>query len=71
MDEAGHQLNEEVGELIATNGAKDVHSLTSNERGVNVSVVARINANGLVLPLFFNFSMCEKKNIALSSSLLL
>lgn len=55
MDETGRQLNSEVGKVIATKRAKDVSTLTSSERGENLSVVACINAESLMTPPCSNF----------------
>lgn len=50
MDETGFQVNNEAGVVIATKGAKDVHTLISSERGENVSIIACCNAEGRFLP---------------------
>lgn len=50
MDERGCQLNNEVGTIIAKIRAIDSQSLNSFEKRENVSVIACINLEGLVLP---------------------
>lgn len=50
IDESGVQLNNKPGRVIATKGAKDVHVLTSSERGENVTVIACCNAEGTFIP---------------------
>lgn len=49
MDYIGCQINYEVGKVIATKGDKDFHSLTLSKRVWNVSIVARINADGYII----------------------
>lgn len=50
MDETGCQLNNSCGKVVASKGSKDVHTLTSGEKGENVSVIACCNAEGVFLP---------------------
>ncbi|KAJ8939864.1 hypothetical protein NQ318_017142 [Aromia moschata] len=50
MDETGVQLINKPGKVITTKGTKDVHVLTSKERGENVSVVACCSADGRFIP---------------------
>lgn len=50
MDETGIQINNKPGKVIATKGAKDVYTLTSSEKGENVTVVSCCNAQGNFLP---------------------
>lgn len=50
MDETGYQINNEAGTVIATKGAKDVHTIISSERGENVSIIACCSAEGTFLP---------------------
>lgn len=50
IDETGCHLNNEPGEVLASKGARDVHVLTSGEKGENVSVIACCNAEGIFLP---------------------
>lgn len=50
IDETGCHLNNEPGEVLASKGARDVHVLTSGEKGENVSVIACSNAEGIFLP---------------------
>ncbi|KAJ8942178.1 hypothetical protein NQ318_002851 [Aromia moschata] len=50
MDETGVQLINKPGKVITTKGTKDVHVLTSKERGENVSVVACCSADGHFIP---------------------
>nr|XP_023016380.1 tigger transposable element-derived protein 6-like [Leptinotarsa decemlineata] len=46
IDETGVQLNNNPGKVIATKGAKSVHSVTSGEKGETMSVIACCNAAG-------------------------
>jgi hypothetical protein len=55
IDETGLQLNNKVDKGVAVKGSKDVHVLTSGEKGVTVSVIACSNAKGKFL-LLFSFS---------------
>lgn len=50
MDESGIQINNKPGKVIATKGAKDVYTLTSHEKGENVTVIACCNAQGNFIP---------------------
>lgn len=50
MDETGYQLNNEAGPVIATKGAKDVHTIISSERGENVTIITCCSAEGRFLP---------------------
>lgn len=50
MDESGIQINNKPGKVIATKGARDVYTLTSCEKGENVTVIACCNAVGNFLP---------------------
>ncbi|XP_069357516.1 uncharacterized protein [Maniola hyperantus] len=50
MDETGIQMNNIPSKVIATNGSKDVYTLTSSEKGENVTVIACCNAQGNFLP---------------------
>lgn len=50
MDESGIQLINKPGSVIAGKGSKDVHVVTSKERGESVTVVACNNAEGHFLP---------------------
>lgn len=50
MDESGIQLNNKPGKVLASKGSKDVHVLTSAEKGENITVVACNNAVGTFLP---------------------
>lgn len=50
MDEAGIQIINKPSKLLAPEGAKDVHVLTSRERRENVTVIGRCNAEGMFLP---------------------
>lgn len=61
MDETGFQLNNEAGPVIATKGAKDVHTIISSERGENVSIVACCSAEGRFLPPVIIFKGVREK----------
>lgn len=50
MDETGFQLNNEAGIVIASKGSKNVHTITSNEKGENISIIACCSAEGRYLP---------------------
>lgn len=50
MDEAGIQIINKPSKVLAPKGAKDVHVLTSRERGENVTVIGCCNAEGTFLP---------------------
>jgi hypothetical protein len=51
-DETGLKLNNKVDIFLAVKGSKDVHVLTSGEKGETVSVIACSNTEGNVLPPF-------------------
>ncbi|KAJ8940640.1 hypothetical protein NQ318_020697, partial [Aromia moschata] len=61
MDETGVQLINKPGKVITTKGTKDVHVLTSKERGENVSVVACCSADGRFIPPVLIFKGVNKK----------
>ncbi|XP_026323303.1 uncharacterized protein LOC113232741 [Hyposmocoma kahamanoa] len=50
MDESGIQVNNKAGKVVATKGARDVFTLTSCEKGENVTVIACCNAQGNFIP---------------------
>lgn len=50
MDETGIQVNNKAERVVATKGSKDVYSLTSTEKGENISLIACCNAEGTFLP---------------------
>lgn len=50
IDETGVQLSNKPGKVIATKGAKSVHSVTSREKGETMSIIACCNAAGNFLP---------------------
>lgn len=54
-DEIGVQLNNEPGKVIAQKGSKDVHVVTSAEKGETVTIMACCNAEGQFLPPFCIF----------------
>lgn len=65
MDETGCQLNNVAGKVIATKGAKDVHVLTSTEKGENITIIACCNAEGQYLPPAVIFKgIREKKDFS-------
>lgn len=49
-DEIGTQLNNKPGHVIAIKGSKDVHLVTSSEKGETITVLACCNAEGQFLP---------------------
>lgn len=55
MDESGLPLNNRPPKIIAQKGKKEVTSLTSVERGENVTVVACCNAAGSYIHLLIIF----------------
>ncbi|XP_031327277.1 tigger transposable element-derived protein 2-like [Photinus pyralis] len=62
VDETGIQINNKPGKVVATKGAKDVYSLTSSEKGENVSLVACCNAEGNYIPPVVIFKGKYKKD---------
>lgn len=50
MDEMGIQMINKPGKVVAKKGLKDVHVLTSKERGENITVIGCCNAEGMFLP---------------------
>ncbi|KAB0804910.1 hypothetical protein PPYR_01880 [Photinus pyralis] len=50
MDESGIQLNNKPRKVIATKGSKDVHVLTSVEKGEHVTLIACNNGEGVFMP---------------------
>lgn len=50
MDEAGIQIINKPSKVLAPKGSKDVHVLTSRERGENVTVIGCCSAEGTFLP---------------------
>lgn len=50
MDETGLQLNNKTGFVIAEKGSKNIHSLTSGEKGETITIIACCNAEGAFLP---------------------
>ncbi|KAK9745716.1 hypothetical protein QE152_g6726 [Popillia japonica] len=50
MDESGLQVNNKPGKVVATKGSKDVYTVTSSEKGENVTVVSCCNPEGSFLP---------------------
>lgn len=61
MDETGLQLNNKPTKVVATKGARDVHKLTSNEKGETISLIACCNAEGNFLPPYVIFRGKNKK----------
>lgn len=55
MDESGLQLNNVPGKVVAVKGSKDVHVVTSQERGETITVVACCNAEGNFMPPYCIF----------------
>lgn len=62
VDETGIQINNKPGKVLATKGAKDVYSLTTSERGENVSLVSCCSAEGYFLPPVLIFKGKNKKD---------
>lgn len=54
-DEIGVQLNNEPGKVIAAKGSKDVHVVTSAEKGETITVLACCSAEGQFLPPYCIF----------------
>lgn len=50
MDESGIQVNNKTGRVVASKGAKCVNTVTSTEKGENISLIACCNAEGTFLP---------------------
>lgn len=50
MDKTGIQVNNKAERVVATKGSKDVYSLTSAEKGENISLIACCNAEGTFFP---------------------
>ncbi|CAH1973221.1 unnamed protein product [Acanthoscelides obtectus] len=61
MDETGVQLINKPGKVLTTKGARDVHVLTSKERGENVTVVACCSADGRFIPPTLIFKGVNRK----------
>jgi hypothetical protein len=61
MDECGLQVNNEPGKVVATKGSRDVHHVTSGERGETISLIACCNAEGKFLPPYCIFKGKRKK----------
>lgn len=54
-DEIGVQLNNEPGKVVAVKGSKDVHVVTSAEKGETITVLACCSAEGQFLPPYCIF----------------
>ncbi|XP_057662210.1 uncharacterized protein LOC130897395 [Diorhabda carinulata] len=50
MDESGIQVNNKTGRVIASKSAKCVNTVTSTEKGENISLIACCNAEGTFHP---------------------
>ncbi|CAB3252682.1 unnamed protein product [Arctia plantaginis] len=61
VDETGMPLSNRPPNIIAQKGAKDVVSMTSVERGENVTVLACMNAAGQYIPPFVLFKGVRKR----------
>lgn len=61
MDESGLQLNNKPSKVVAAKGSRDVHVITSSEKGETVTVVACCNAEGNFLPPYCIFKGTYKK----------
>lgn len=62
QDETGLPLNNRSPNIIAQKGSKDVISMTSVERGENVTVLACMNAAGHFIPPFVLFKGVRKRD---------
>lgn len=62
VDESGLQLNNVPGKVIAAKGSKEVHTVTSGEKGETITVVACCNSEGNFLPPYCIFKGVNKKN---------
>ncbi|XP_020287527.1 uncharacterized protein LOC109856551 [Pseudomyrmex gracilis] len=62
QDETGLPLNNRPPNIIAAKGSKDVISMTSVERGENVTVLACMNAAGQFIPPFVLFKGVRKRD---------
>lgn len=62
VDETGMPLSNRPPNIIAQKGAKDVVSMTSVERGENVTVLACMNAAGQYIPPFVLFKGVRKRD---------
>ncbi|CAG4936820.1 unnamed protein product [Parnassius apollo] len=62
VDETGMPLSNRSPNIIAQKGAKDVVSMTSVERGENVTVLACMNAAGQYIPPFVLFKGVRKRD---------
>lgn len=54
-DEIGLQLNNEPGKVVAAKGSKDVHVITSAEKGETITILGCCNAEGQFLPPYCIF----------------
>ncbi|XP_063226226.1 uncharacterized protein LOC134533020 isoform X1 [Bacillus rossius redtenbacheri] len=61
VDESGLQLNNKPDKVIAVKGSKDLHVLTSGEKGETISVIACTNAEGSFLPPYCIFKGVNRK----------
>ncbi|XP_045450942.1 uncharacterized protein LOC123659815 [Melitaea cinxia] len=62
VDETGMPLSNRPPNIIAQKGAKDVVSMTTVERGENVTVLACMNAAGQYIPPFVLFKGVRKRD---------
>lgn len=62
VDETGVPLNNRPPNIVAKKGSKDVVSMTSVERGENVTVLACMNAAGQYIPPFVLFKGVRKRD---------
>ncbi|XP_031336978.1 tigger transposable element-derived protein 1-like [Photinus pyralis] len=67
-DEIGVQLNNEPGKVIAAKGSKDVHVVTSAEKGETITVLACCSAEGQFLPPYCIFNGVYAKSQHLKSA---
>lgn len=62
QDETGLPLNNRASNIVAQKGSRDVVSMTSVERGQNVTVLACMNAAGHFIPPFVIFRGMRKRD---------
>ncbi|CAH1974319.1 unnamed protein product [Acanthoscelides obtectus] len=63
MDETGVQLLNKPSKVVTKKGSKDVHVLTSKERGENVTVIACCSADGTFIPPVLIFKGVNRKPV--------
>lgn len=61
IDESGLQLNNVAGKVIAAKCSKEVHAITSGERGETITVIVCCNSEGNFLPPYCIFQGVNKR----------